>query len=246
VNLSHPRVLQLVADSLRYWATEMRVDGFRFDLATILAREPYGFDEGGGFLDACRQDPVLSSVKLIASPGHRSGRLSGRSVSAGMGGVERQVQGQRAHFLEGRRGIDRGLRQARVWIRRSLQTSADAGHGPASTSSPPMTFQSQRSRLVQRQGTTKRTARTNRDGHSNNHSWNCGVEGPTNDPEITSLRGRQKCNLLATMLLSHGTPMLLAGDEFGHTQNGNNNAYAQDNETTWLNWMGISANGATS
>ncbi|MBJ7408690.1 MAG: glycogen debranching enzyme GlgX, partial [Bradyrhizobium sp.] len=83
----------------------------------------------------------------------------------------------------------------------------------------------------------------NRDGHSNNHSWNCGAEGPTDDPEIIGLRERQKRNLLATMLLSHGTPMLLAGDEFGHTQNGNNNAYAQDNETTWLNWMGITANG---
>ena len=83
----------------------------------------------------------------------------------------------------------------------------------------------------------------NRDGHSNNHSWNCGAEGPTDDPEITTLRERQKRNLLATMLLSHGTPMLLAGDEFGHTQNGNNNAYAQDNQTTWLDWMGISANG---
>src|SRR4029078_31416 len=83
----------------------------------------------------------------------------------------------------------------------------------------------------------------NRDGHSNNHSWNCGAEGPTDDPDITALRERQKRNLLATMLLSHGTPMLLAGDEFGHTQHGNNNAYAQDNETTWLAWMAISANG---
>jgi isoamylase len=243
VNLSHPRVLQLVADSLRYWATEMRVDGFRFDLATILAREPYGFDEGGGFLDACRQDPVLSSVKLIAEPwdigpgGYQVGQFPPGwaewndkfrdTVRAFWKGDEGSI----ADFAKRVSGSGDlfNKRGRRPWASVNFVTAHDGFN--------------LNDLVSYNDKHNEANGEDNRDGHSNNHSWNCGAEGPTDDPEITALRERQKRNLLATMLLSHGTPMLLAGDEFGHTQNGNNNAYAQDNETAWLGWMGITANG---
>ncbi|MGY3075720.1 glycogen debranching enzyme GlgX [Bradyrhizobium sp. LM6.10] len=243
VNLSHPRVLQLVADSLRYWATEMRVDGFRFDLATILAREPYGFDEGGGFLDACRQDPVLSSVKLIAEPwdigpgGYQVGQFPPGwaewndkfrdTVRAFWKGEEGSI----ADFAKRVSGSGDlfNKRGRRPWASVNFVTAHDGFN--------------LNDLVSYNDKHNEANGEDNRDGHGNNHSWNCGAEGPTDDPEITALRERQKRNLLATMLLSHGTPMLLAGDEFGHTQNGNNNAYAQDNETAWLGWMGITANG---
>src|SRR6185369_319369 len=243
VNLSHQRVLQLVADSLRYWATEMRVDGFRFDLATILGREPYGFDEGGGFLDACRQDPVLSGVKLIAEPwdigpgGYQVGQFppgwaewndkfrdTVRSFWKGDAGsvpdLAKRVSGSGDLFNK---------RGRKPWASVNFVTAHDGF-----TLNDLVSYNDKHNEA---------NGEDNRDGHSNNHSWNCGAEGPTDDPEIIALRERQKRNLLATMLLSHGTPMLLAGDEFGHTQHGNNNAYAQDNETSWLNWLGISAQG---
>ncbi len=243
VNLSHQRVLQLVADSLRYWATDMRVDGFRFDLATILAREPYGFDEGGGFLDTCRQDPVLSTVKLIAEPwdigpgGYQVGQFppgwaewndkfrdTVRAFWKGDGGTiadfAKRVSGSGDLFNK---------RGRRPWASVNFVTAHDGFN--------------LNDLVSYNDKHNEANGEDNRDGHSNNHSWNCGAEGPTDDPEIIALRERQKRNLLATMLLSHGTPMLLAGDEFGHTQNGTNNAYAQDNETTWLDWMRITADG---
>ena len=243
VNLSHQRVLQLVADSLRYWATEMRVDGFRFDLATILAREPYGFDEGGGFLDACRQDPVLSSVKLIAEPwdigpgGYQVGQFppgwaewndkfrdTARAFWKGDAGMladfAKRVSGSGDLFNK---------RGRRPWASVNFITAHDGFN--------------LNDLVSYNEKHNEANGEGNRDGHSNNHSWNCGVEGETDDKEIIELRERQKRNFLATMLLSHGTPMLLAGDEFGHTQRGNNNAYAQDNETSWLGWMGISSDG---
>src|SRR3954466_1837903 len=242
-NLSHPRVLQLVTDSLRYWAQEMQVDGFRFDLATILGREPYGFDEGGGFLDTCRQDPVLNSVKLIAEPwdigpgGYQVGQFppgwaewndkfrdTVRSFWKGDPGVlpdfAKRISGSGDLFNK---------RGRRPWSSVNFITAHDGFN--------------LNDLVSYNDKHNEANGEDNRDGHSNNHSWNCGAEGPTDDPEIMALRERQKRNLLATMLLSHGTPMLLAGDEFGHTQHGNNNAYAQDNETTWLDWMGITANG---
>ena len=243
VNLSHPRVLQMVADSLRYWATEMRVDGFRFDLATILAREPYGFDEGGGFLDACRQDPVLSGVKLIAEPwdigpgGYQVGRFppgwaewndkfrdTVRSYWKGDAGLlpdlAKRISGSGDLFNK---------RGRRPWASINFVTAHDGFN--------------LNDLVSYNDKHNEANGEDNRDGHSNNHSWNHGVEGPTDDPDILELRERQKRNLLATVLLSHGTPMLLAGDEFGHTQNGNNNAYAQDNDINWPNWLGISAAG---
>ncbi|MCQ8780754.1 glycogen debranching protein GlgX [Mangrovibrevibacter kandeliae] len=243
VNLSHQRVLQMVADSLRYWAQEMRVDGFRFDLATILAREPYGFDEGGGFLDACRQDPILSSVKLIAEPwdigpgGYQVGQFppgwaewndkfrdTVRSYWKGDGGVmpefAKRISGSGDLFNK---------RGRKPWASVNFITAHDGFN--------------LNDLVSYNDKHNEANGEENRDGHSNNHSWNHGVEGPTDDAEIVELRERQKRNLLATLLLSQGTPMLLAGDEFGHTQGGNNNAYAQDNEISWLEWDKIKPEG---
>ncbi|MDR6306559.1 glycogen operon protein [Nitrobacter vulgaris] len=243
VNLSHQRVLQMVADSLRYWATEMRVDGFRFDLATILAREPYGFDEGGGFLDTCRQDPVLSSVKLIAEPwdigpgGYQVGQFP-----PGWAEWNDKFRDTVRSYWKGDTGM---LPEMAKRISGSGDLFNKRGRKPWST----VNF------ITAHDGFNlndlvsydhkhnEANGEDNRDGHSNNHSWNHGVEGPTDDQNIVRLRERQKRNLLATTILSLGTPMLLAGDEFGHTQSGNNNAYAQDNETSWLDWTSQSSPG---
>ena len=217
VNLSHPRVLQMVTDSLRYWVTEMHVDGFRFDLAPILAREPHGFDEGGGFLDSCRQDPVLSSVKLIAEPwecGPAATRWAASRPAGPNGTTASATRCARSGRATRARRRARALRSPRA---PTCSTSAAAGPGPASTSSPRTTA----SRWPTWCATTSRhneaNSEDNRDGHADNRSWNCGVEGPTDDPAVLALRARQQRNLLATLLLAQGTPMLLAGDEFGRT-----------------------------
>jgi isoamylase len=243
LNLSHPRVLQMVADSLRYWATEMRVDGFRFDLATILARETYGFDEGGGFLDSCRQDPILSGIKLIAEPwdigpgGYQVGQFPPGwaewndkfrdTVRAFWKGED----GKLADFAARISGSGDlfNKRGRRPWASVNFITAHDGF-----TLNDLVSYNDKHNEA---------NGENNRDGHSNNHSWNHGVEGPTDDEEIKVLRERQKRNLMATLLLSQGTPMMLAGDEFGHSQGGNNNAYAQDNETTWLAWDEITPEG---
>ena len=235
VNLSHPNVLEMVTDSLRYWVSELHVDGFRFDLGTILAREPNGFDNQSGFLKACNQDPVLRTVKLIAEP-----------WDCGPGGY--QVGGFPPGWAE--------------WNDRYRDTGRDFWKGAATPSeiAPRLCASGDIfNRLGRRpwacvnflsahDGFTLNDVVTyndkhneangedNRDGSSDNRSWNCGVEGPTDDAAINALRNRQIRNLLATLLLSQGTPMLLAGDEFGRTQGGNNNAYCQDDEISWLNW----------
>ncbi|MET1027676.1 MAG: glycogen debranching enzyme GlgX, partial [Dongiaceae bacterium] len=243
VNLSHSRVLQMVADSLRYWATEMRVDGFRFDLATILAREPYGFDEGGGFLDACRQDPVLSSVKLIAEPwdigpgGYQVARFPPGwaewndkfrdTVRAFWKGDEGKIPDFAARIAGSGDLFNR--RGRKPWASVNFITAHDGFN--------------LNDLVSYNDKHNEANGEENRDGHSHNHSFNYGVEGPTKDPAIATIRERQKRNMLATLLLSQGTPMILSGDEFGHTQNGNNNAYAQDNETTWLDWEKIGPDG---
>jgi isoamylase len=236
VNLSHQRVLQMVTDSLRYWAQEMHVDGFRFDLGTILAREPYGFDEGGGFLDSCRQDPVLSSIKLIAEP-----------WDCGPGGY--QVGGFPPSWAEWNdrfrdtvrsywKGDDGALPELAKRITASGDLFNERGRKPWAsvnfitahdgfTLSDLVSYNDKHNEANQE---------GNRDGHSDNRSWNHGAEGPTEDPAIVELRERQKRNFLATLLLSQGTPMLLAGDEFGRTQKGNNNGYCQDNEVSWVDW----------
>ncbi|SEF98876.1 glycogen debranching protein GlgX [Billgrantia desiderata] len=236
LNLSHPRVLQMVTDSLRYWATEMRVDGFRFDLATILGREPHGFDEGGGFLDSCRQDPVLSQVKLIAEPwdcgpgGYQVGGFPPgwaewndrfRDTSRAFW---RGDEGQLAEFAS------RLMGSADLFDRRGRRPFASVNFVTAHDGFTLHDLVAYDDKHNQANG------EENRDGHDHNLSWNHGEEGPTDDPEIHSLRLRQIRNFLATLLLSQGTPMLLAGDELLRTQRGNNNAYCQDNEISWLDW----------
>ncbi len=236
VNLSHPRVIQMVTDSLRYWVTEMHVDGFRFDLGTILAREPYGFDQQSGFLRAVSQDPVLNEVKLIAEP-----------WDCGPGGY--QVGGFPPGWAEWNDGFRDQVRS--FW-------KGDAGQVPAlanrvTGSAPEFNHRGRQAWssvnfLTAHDGFTlndwasynekhnEANGEGNRDGNSNNMSWNCGAEGPTDDPDIMALRDRQIRNMLATLLLARGTPMLLAGDEMARTQDGNNNAYCQDNEISWLDW----------
>ncbi|MCB8888897.1 glycogen debranching protein GlgX [Vreelandella malpeensis] len=236
LNLSHQRVLQIVTDSLRYWATEMRVDGFRFDLATILGREPHGFDEGGGFLDACRQDPVLGRVKLIAE-----------SWDCGPGGY--QVGGFPPGWAEWNdryrdcvRGFWRGDEGKLPELAARLTGSADIfdrrGRRPFAsvnfvTAHDGFTLYDL---LAYDDKHNEANGENNQDGHGHNLSCNHGVEGPTDDPDIKALRLRQVRNLIATTLFSQGTPMLLAGDELLRTQQGNNNAYCQDNEISWLDW----------
>jgi isoamylase len=235
LNTSHVRVLQMVTDSLRYWVQEMHVDGFRFDLGTILAREPNGFDDQSSFLNACCQDPILGAVKLIAEP-----------WDCGPGGY--QVGGFPPGWAE--------------WNDTFRDTARDywRGEAPAAALAPKLCasgdiFNHHGRRpwasvnfITAHDGFTLNDLVTyddkhneangegNSDGNANNRSWNCGAEGPTDDPEIKRLRERQIRNLLATLLLSQGTPMVLAGDEFGQTQQGNNNAYCQDNEISWLDW----------
>jgi isoamylase len=244
VNLSNGRVLQLVMDSLRYWATEMRVDGFRFDLATILAREPEGFDEDGRFLDACRQDPVLSQVKLIAEPwdcgpgGYQVGRFAPGwaewndryrdTVRAFWRGDPGMLPELAARFCASADLFDR--RGRKPWGSVNFITAHDGF-----TLNDLVSYNDKHNEA---------NGEDNRDGHSHNLSNNYGHEGPTDDATIAEVRLRQMRNLLATLLLSRGTPMLLGGDEFARTQRGNNNAYCQDNEISWVDWSAIGAPGA--
>ena len=235
LNLSHPRVIQMVTDSLRYWVSEMRVDGFRFDLGTILAREPDGFNTESGFLKAVGQDPLLAEVKLIAEP-----------WDIGPGGY--QVGGfppgwgeWNDTFRDTVRDFWRGEANAQALAPR-LCASPDKFNFRGRKPWASVNF------IVAHDGFTLNDAvsyndkhneangEDNKDGNSSNRSWNCGAEGPTEDPEINALRQRQMRNLLATLMLSQGTPMLCAGDEFARSQMGNNNAYCQDSEISWVNW----------
>jgi isoamylase len=236
LNTDHPRVLQMVMDSLRYWALEMHVDGFRFDLAPALAREGGEYHQSAAFFDAVRQDPVLARLKLIAEPwdvgagGYQLGNFppgwsewNGRyrdSVRRFWKG-DKGLVAEMASRLAGSSDIF-GYRGRRAWASINFVAAHDG-----------FTLQD----LVSyEQKHNEANGEGNRDGHDANFSWNCGVEGPSDDPAITRLRDRQKRNLVATLLLSLGVPMLLAGDEFGRSQRGNNNAYCQDNETSWLDW----------
>ena len=235
LNLTHPRVIQMVADSLRYWVLEMHVDGFRFDLGTILAREPNGFDNRSGFLKVCSQDPVLSTVKLIAEPwdcgpgGYQVGRFP-------PGWAEWNDQ-----FRDTTRDFWRGESSAAELAPR-LYGSADLfdelGRKPYASVNFITAHDGYTLNDLVSYNDRHNTANgeENRDGSSNNRSWNCGAEGPVADAAIKALRRRQMRNFLATLFLSQGTPMLLAGDEFARTQQGNNNAYCQDNDLSWLDW----------
>jgi isoamylase len=235
LNLSHPRVMQMVLDSLRYWVSEMRVDGFRFDLGTILAREPDGFKTESGFLKAIGQDPLLSEVKLIAEP-----------WDCGPGGY--QVGGfppgwaeWNDTFRDTTRDFWRGETSAKALAPR-LCASADKFNFRGRKPWASINFVTAHDGFTLRDLVSyndkhnEANGEDNRDGNSDNRSWNCGAEGPTDDPAINALRLRQMRNFLSTLLLSQGTPMVCAGDESGRTQNGNNNAYCQDNEISWVNW----------
>jgi glycogen operon protein len=237
LELQHPRVLQLVADSLRYWAEEMDVDGFRFDLAASLARRADGaFDPASAFLATLRQDPVLATVKLIAEPwdiGQDANQV-GR-FPAGWAEWNDRYRDSLRRFWRGDRGQ---LGQLATRLAGSSDMFERHGRRPWAsidfvTSHDGFTLEdlvshSEKHNAANRQG--------NLDGTNDNYSWNCGAEGPSDNPEIRGLRLRQKCNLLGTLLLSLGTPMLLAGDEFGRSQQGNNNAYCQDNDISWIDW----------
>ena len=236
LDMRHPQVLQLILDSLRYWVTEMHVDGFRFDLATALARDGHEFDRLSPFLDLVQQDPVVSTVKLIAEPwdlgegGYQVGNFpplwsewNGRyrdTVRDFWRGTPGAL-GDLAERLSGSSDLyDHDGRRPRASI--NFVTAHDGF-----TLADLVTYENKRNEA---------NGEDNRDGTDDNRSWNCGVEGPTDDPEIVGLRARQRRNILATMLLSQGVPMIVAGDELGHTQHGMNNAYAQDNEISWLDW----------
>jgi isoamylase len=243
LNLSHPGTLQMVTDSLRYWAEEMHIDGFRFDLATILGREEHGFDEGGGFLQSCRQDPVLRDRKLIAEPwdigpgGYQVGEFPPGwaewndryrdTVRAFWRGDEGKT-GELAARLTGS-GDFFNKRGRKPWASVNFITAHDGF-----TLHDLVSYNEKHNEA---------NGENNRDGHSNNISYNYGVEGETDDPEIREVRYRQMRNMLATLIFSQGTPMLLAGDEFARSQGGNNNAYAQDNEISWINWEGLGEDG---
>lgn len=236
LDLSHPCVLQLVTDSLRYWASEMHVDGFRFDLATILGRYRDGFDERHSFLVACRQDPVLRQVKLIAEPwdcgpgGYQVGRFAPGwaewndkfrdTVRAFWKGDEGQLADFAARMTAS--GNLFNHRGRRPYVSVNFVTAHDGF-----TLHDLVSYNDKHNEA---------NDENNQDGSNNNLSWNHGVEGPTEDPEINALRLRQMRNFFATLLFAQGTPMMVAGDEFARTQHGNNNAYCQDSEIGWVNW----------
>jgi isoamylase len=236
LNMRHPRVLQLIMDSLRYWVLEMHVDGFRFDLAATLARELHEVDRLGAFLDIIHQDPVLSQVKLIAEPWDlgEGGYQVGKFPVGWAEWNDRYRDVVRAYW----KGDGGQIGELAYRITGSSDLYARSGRRPYAsinfvTAHDGFTLQD----LVSYdQKHNEANGEQNRDGADNNLSWNCGVEGPTDDPAVKVLRNQQKRNLMATLLLSQGVPMLLAGDPIGHSQQGNNNAYCQDNEISWMNW----------
>ncbi len=238
LNIGHPRVLQLVMDSLRYWVEQCGIDGFRFDLASSLGRNGKVFDPDSSFLDAAGQDPVLKQVKLIAEPwdlgenGYQVGafppgwfewndlwrdelRSYWRGDMGALPGLARRISGS-AEIYD-RRG-------RKPWASVNFITAHDG-----------FTL---RDLVSYNHKHNEANKEDNKDGHDDNRSWNCGVEGPTDDPAILDLRDRLRRAFVASLLFSHGTPMLQMGDELGRTQLGNNNAFCQDNEISWMNWTG--------
>ncbi len=236
LNMVHPRVLQLLMDSLRYWVTEMHVDGFRFDLASALARELFDVDKLSAFFDVIQQDPIISQVKLIAEP-----------WDIGQGGYQvgnfpvlwAEWNGK---YRDNVRAFWRGDPGKAGELATRIGGSSDLYEWSGRSPSASINF------LTAHDGFTlqdlvsyndkhnEANGDNNNDGENNNESWNCGVEGETDDPDIIALRIKQKKNLLSTMLLSWGVPMICSGDESGRTQHGNNNAYCQDNELSWNHW----------
>jgi len=236
LNVRHPQVLKLVMDSLRYWVLEMHVDGFRFDLAAALARELHDVDRLSAFFDVINQDPVISKVKLIAEPwdvgegGYQVGHFP--ALWAEWNGKYRDAV--RRYW----KGDDGQLLELCYRLTGSSDLYQRDGRRPSAsinfiTAHDGFTLED----LVSyNQKHNEANGEDNRDGTNENYSWNCGVEGPTDDPRVIALRERQNRNMLTTLLLSQGVPMVCGGDELGRTQMGNNNAYAQDNEISWLDW----------
>ena len=234
LNMVDPNVLQMVTDSLRYWVEEFHVDGFRFDLATVLARETYDFDQGSGFLDAVHQDPVLSQVKLIAEPwdvgpgGYRVGEFP--ELWSEWNGVFRD---EVRDFWRGHESVanlaDRLSGSSDLYsdMRRPYASVNFVTAHDGFTLADLVSYDTKHNEA---------NGEDNRDGTDDNRSWNCGVEGPTDDPEIRALRARQQRNLLSTLLVSQGVPMILGGDEMGRSQGGSNNAWCQDNSISWFDW----------
>ena len=237
LNVRHPHTLQLIMDSLRYWVTEMHVDGFRFDLAAALARQFYDVDRLSAFFDIIHQDPVLSQVKLVAEP-----------WDVGPGGYQvgnfpvRWAEWNGA-FRDTVRDFWRGSGTIRDLAYR-LTGSSDLYQGEGRQPSASINFVTAHDGFTLRdlvsynQKHNEANLESNRDGSDDNRSWNCGAEGDTADAAVTALRARQMRNLITTVLVSQGCPMMLSGDEIARTQRGNNNAYCQDNELSWLDWEG--------
>lgn len=236
LNAGHPHALQLIMDSLRYWVTEMHVDGFRFDLASTLAREFYDVDKLSTFFELVQQDPIISQVKLIAEPW---------DVGPGgyqVGNFPPQWTEWNGKYRDAVRDFWRGEPSTLGEFASRLTGSADlyehTGRRPVAsinfiTAHDGFTLQD----LVSYNDKhNENNGENNNDGETNNRSWNCGAEGPTDDPEIQGLRCRQQRNFLSTLLLSQGVPMICHGDELGRSQQGNNNGYCQDNEVTWIDW----------
>ena len=236
LNVRHPHALQLIMDSLRYWVTEMHVDGFRFDLASTLARELHDVDKLSAFFDLVQQDPVVSQVKLIAEPwdvgegGYQVGNFP--SLWTEWNGKYRDTV--RDYW----RGEDSTLGEFASRLTGSADLYEDSSRRPGAS----INF------VIAHDGFTladlvsynekhnEANGEDSNDGESHNRSWNCGAEGPTDDPAVLELRARQQRNVLTTLLLSQGTPMLAHGDELGRTQQGNNNVYGQDSELAWMDW----------
>ena len=237
LNMRHPHVLQMMMDSLRYWHLEMHVDGFRFDLAATLARELHDVDRLSAFFDVIQQDPVISQVKLIAEPwdvgegGYQVGNFP--SLWSEWNGKYRDVV--RDYW----RGTDQTLQEFASRLTGSSDLYAANGRRPYAsvnfiTAHDGFTL---RDLVSYNEKHNEANGENNADGADDNRSWNCGTEGPSDDPRVQALRARQQRNFMTTLLLSQGVPMILGGDEFGRTQGGNNNAYCQDNDISWFDWQ---------
>jgi glycogen operon protein len=242
LNVRSPHALQLLMDSLRYWITDMHVDGFRFDLAATLAREFYDVDRLSSFFELVQQDPTVSQVKLIAEPwdvgpgGYQVGNFPPRWTE--WNGKYRDT------VRDFWRGEPATLGEFAARLTGSADLYEESGRRPVAsinfiTAHDGFTLAD----LVSYNGKhNEANGEGGRDGTDDNRSWNCGVEGPSDDPEVTALRARQQRNFLATMLLSQGVPMISHGDELGRTQQGNNNAYCQDSPLSWVDWAGADTN----
>ncbi len=243
LNARNPHTLQLIMDSLRYWVTEMHVDGFRFDLASTLAREFYDVDRLSAFFDLVQQDPVVSQVKLIAEPwdvgegGYQVGNFPG---------LWTEWNGK---YRDTVRDYWRGEPATLGEFASRLTGSSDLYEATSRRPGASINFVTAHDGFTlndlvsYNEKHNEANGEGNRDGESHNRSWNCGVEGPTDDPEIVELRNRQMRNIMATLMVSQGTPMIAHGDEFGRTQQGNNNVYCQDSELSWMDWSLVDKNG---